>query len=166
MKRTLTVFAALVAIAALVVAQTSAPPPQGGKGKGFKKVGGEGNRGVFGAKGHGMIRIQGSGGLMIDGTGTLILRGADAKNYRTEGFGKKREEGNATIFEGKGTLKVKAKTYSVEFTGKVDRLVAKGKGTAWFKGKGSYRIKGKDGAWAANGAEVQYDSAGSETGAG
>lgn len=113
--------------------------------------------GMLTAEGSGVVKVFGNGSLEVSGEGnlTVIDYGGDAEE-KVEGYGNKIDYGNSTIFyQGFGSAEISGSNVTVIIEGKNLKLEAKGRGTVFLNGTGTYKTKkGLEGDWTAS--EVQY----------
>ena len=116
-------------------------------------------KGVLTATGTGCAAVRGLGGLTLRcyGTGTLIIRDADHARVKIRGRGRKVRRGNTIIIRGlRGRVSIKGRV-NVRFTGGRVYLRAVGKGQAFLKGRGRYRVNHRRWQhWTRRGVRVKY----------
>jgi len=117
-------------------------------------------KGALWARGTGIAHIVGKGvvKLRVNGAGVIRIRNIDDCEIELHGVGRKKRAGDTLYIYGlKGTVKVKSKSLNVRFSGGKVTLHAWGKGAAFLKGRGKYRIRGgSPNDWPEDGARVTY----------
>jgi len=105
------------------------------------------------AKGDGYIEIEGSGVVVAKGNGTITVTPETAV-ISSVGNGKKAINNNTVSIEGRETVTVRGEDIEVIIEGTDLQVFAKGTGSAYLEGEGTYKVKKLPGD---NMTEFYYD---------
>jgi hypothetical protein len=92
------------------------------------------------AKGDGKAVIQGTGIIVVQGNGTVTVDPDTAVKAAT-GFGAKTTGGGISEIKGKGVVVVRGENVAVTIEGVNLKIVAKGHGSVYLEGNGTYKVK-------------------------
>jgi hypothetical protein len=92
------------------------------------------------ARGDGRVEIQGTGIVVAKGNGTVIVDPHTAVKAST-GFGVKSTGNGITEIRGRGVVVVRGENITVTIEGTELKVFAKGQGSAYLEGNGTYKVK-------------------------
>jgi hypothetical protein len=118
-------------------------------------------RGELSAKGVGYAELHGEGEVDIVGQGAAVfwIKGADT--LRAQGQGRRWElpDGTVILAGWRGHIHVEGQELAIRMLGGIIQFSAEGKGWAFLKGRGHYRLDGQSGQWTREGIRVEFPPA-------
>ena len=114
-------------------------------------------KGWLHAEGAGVAVLRMSGQIKIEGHGASIVYIYNFDELHAEGQGRRSNlRGGGVVFRGhEGTISAAGDRMLVKIVGSKIEFDARGKGTAYLRGRGSYETGGGSGDWAPDGMNIE-----------
>lgn len=109
------------------------------------------------AKGSGLAKLHMSGQIEIigHGVGTVYIKGAEKIEAAGKGKRVDRPGGGVYFYGYRGKITATGDDMTIKIVSKKIEFTARGKGTAWLRGRGHYETGGGSGDWAPNGFQLE-----------
>ena len=116
--------------------------------------------GTLTARGAGVARVQGDGTVDIKGLGVGTVWVHNAETLRASGRGMRWDLPGGVLFAGwSGRIHASGEELTVTMSGGLIHFTARGSGTVFLKGYGSYWLNGEPGNWSPEGITIDLEAA-------